>query len=158
MAAPTFIPSGVTITAPFEPLTGDPVSLPKVPKEVLIEKLREAIDLMNDGGRHWIQRAYVRLVPGGGMGYCALGAIATTSKYGDSEESAVVINALVSELLITLGREPRITWQYTQADHSTMRQVIDPMPILMFNDHEGRTWTEVKSLFESTIERLERDD
>lgn len=152
---PTLSESNVVILSPFNPETGEPAPSESVPKPVLIQYLREAIDLMNDGGRHWIQNSYVRPLVGGGTGYCAVGAIATTVGFRPDREAILI--ALTSELLITLGEEPRCSWHFTINSERQPRAQIDPSPIINFNDTRGRTWREVKSLFESTIERLEKE-
>lgn len=151
--------STVTITAPFNPDTGEKALIPIFPKELLIGHLRKAIELMNNGGKHWVKGSFFRPIgDGGSVGYCAVGAIATSVGWGgNGGENEPLLNALSSELLITLGEEPRITWTLNKESYS-YRPVVDPSAIFRFNDAHERTWVEVKSLFESTIERLERAD
>lgn len=148
--------STLTITAPFNPVTGDPAELPTIPKEVLIEKLRTAIELMNDGGKHWTRGAYRQALPDGSMSYCAVGAVAESLGW-DQPDMDPMLNALFSELLRTLGEEPQFLWMIGRSN-GPPKMVVDAREIISFNDTPGRTWTEVKSLFESTIERLERAD
>lgn len=139
------------IFSPFSPDTGTPVEAPQVPKEVLIEKLRQAIDLMNDGGKHWTKMTFKYRLANGEAAYCSIGAIIEAI----GRENTELFNALGFELVSTLGVEPQFQWVRDPASGDFLSYV-DTGPVIRFNDNPTRTWEEVKSLFESTIERLER--
>lgn len=149
--------STITITAPFHPETGETYPTP-ISKEILIGHLRKAIELMNDGGKHWTRGAYIKPLSDGSNSYCALGAIGTSVGWsGSNGENEPLLNALSAELLTTLGEEVTITWLIDKVKYGQPKAVVDPHAIIAFNDDPGRTWVEVRSLFESTIERLEKE-
>jgi hypothetical protein len=151
----------VTVTAPFNPETGEePVST--VPCEKVIQGLRDAVELMNDGGAHWLKGGYISRRLSGEKSYCSMGAVFATAggwfqPNGQLDPTAPtldwdLLNAMTAELVRTLGGEPRWVWP-TPAVHPA----VEGMMVISFNDSDGRSWTEVKSLFESTIERLEKE-
>jgi hypothetical protein len=104
--------------------------------------LRDALNLMNDGGRHWIKGGSRR-----GESYCSLGAIRVVVFGGTS---------------VTEGSGPRFN-RYVRMVQALARAAgktpESPSPgigtsVVEWNDAEDRTFPEVRAGFEAAIAKL----
>ena len=89
-------------------------------------KLREALQAMNDGGRHWIKGALTGQAEDGSATYCSIGSVEATSEG--------TVGALALWLLANVAGGD----------------------IAGFNDHPTTTWENVEAVFGVAIMHAER--
>lgn len=103
--------------------------------------LERAHELMNDGGKHWMQGAYSLKNEGtGALSYCAAGAILEAR--GSKMTESVRARALAA-----LGGA------IATKEAGALRSG-DWVTIINWNDDPRRTWAEVSSMFKTAIRQL----
>lgn len=125
-------------------------------KEMLADLLRDARELMNDTGRHWVQGSFQRPVHGDDgtveYGYCSYGAIGHVTDGRPIEQLYAVRTALCVEL----GKDEAIanTPLDSELEASQDEEGNAYSRLVTFNDTEGRRWEEVEGAFRRTEDRL----
>lgn len=105
------------------------------------EVLRTALNLMNNGGEHWVKGKFEYDLPSGEKAYCSVGALNKVIYYsGRLAASSLETMKAFSALNFVLRKE----------------YVSTPDYIIQFNDNPSTTWKDIKRVFEEAIEYLDR--
>lgn len=99
---------------------------------VIAEKLRAALELMNDGGKHWAKGSYRTINEDEEYSFCAVGAIQQVTPFysmrSERDECLVALNEQLPPAYRDYYDEP---WKN----------------IVTWNDESGRTWDQVVDVF-----------
>lgn len=133
-------------------------------KQEIAAKLREALALMNDSGKHWVQGDFIEVVdeyvtPDGTYkeeyGYCSIGAIRTVLN-GSVEDSSPESDAVALALADVLPETPPFMQFSSESDEGYARRVaLDK--IVNWNDDMERRWEEVVEKFNEAAARAEAE-
>jgi hypothetical protein len=105
-------------------------------------KLRQARDLMNDTGAHWIQGRSATSARGEWVRFCSIGAIryvVNGDPYEDSSEEDYLTEALATQI----------------PEDEAPRGYEGPDKIVFWNDRADRTWSEISETFEQAAKAAE---
>ncbi len=108
-------------------------------KKEISRILREARDLMNDGGKHWIKGKLSRTSKGE-KSYCAIGAVCTVvgvrrSQTRISKEARPALLALAEEIWDDRAARGHSVWRYTD-DYNILSTI-----------YGSTTWKDIKRVF-----------
>jgi len=121
-------------------------------EQVAAEALREAQQLMNDKGAHWIQGQFFAKVDDGSMGYCSVGALnkALGKKSGAERDLALVT---LAEVINPDFRE-EYAEEYPDDGEGYIVGHAEEV-VINWNDFDDRDWTDVKDAFSRARRRLQ---
>jgi hypothetical protein len=114
----------------------------KITNQELAQDLREILERMNNGGRHWIKGRWRKEIKGE-MCYCIVGSINVQTK------STTRQRYLIEEIIATMKKDE-------VASSFVYRWGADRHNIMSFNDADETKWRDVKRVLSRTIKRLER--
>jgi len=133
------------------------------PKEIA-EKLREALRLMNDSGKHWIKGDWQQELDEVDeygyyqLGYCSVGAIRVANNVDDIEADDADSNACVfalAELLPAFDYQKVVPAYRPDPSTPEGRTTILTDRVIRWNDKEERTWEEIVEKFSEAANRQE---
>jgi hypothetical protein len=114
--------------------------------------LRDALELMNDAGRHWTRRSFKRTLDDGSLAYCALGALRTAA-FGDTvlygvESSGTPARRYVKAVNVLTTVIGKHLDDNNASPSGTGSGVVD------WNDEECDSFEDVRAGFEAAIAKL----
>ena len=123
-------------------------------RRAIAKKLREALLLMNDTGRHWVKGEYQEELyfdentGVGEYGFCSLGAIryVTGSDMEVPTEESTAVALALAQAIPEVEQEDA----YAASDEERFFN-----RIVRWNDHDDRTWEQVEEKFMEVADSLE---
>lgn len=121
-------------------------------RKVVAELIREARELMNNSGKHWVKGEFTRIVDGGEIGYCSMGALNQVF-YSKEETDDQVGGWARRDAILALAEDEAIAAVHYSGNSRNQHSIAE-WQVITYNDGEDRTWPEVEAAFKRTEERL----